>query len=149
MLLILMPRKRFYEANRSKALPRSSGFRSKVARPLRYRAGQADGANERTIILRIYSVAAKLNSTVLYVLQHVAFSTVSVSVSVHCEHTAKKTDWTCCDLPATITEISYVTRLGVLPCWIRAFAQKSESAESTCGFSPNRTRSEFRSPSTT
>jgi hypothetical protein len=52
-------------------------------------------------------------------------------------------------LPATITEISYATRLGVLPCWIRAFVQKLESVESTCGFSQSRTRSEFRSPFTT
>ena len=32
-------------------------------------------------------------------------------------------------MPATITEISHATRLGVLPCWIRAFVQKSEPAE--------------------
>jgi hypothetical protein len=55
---------------------------------VRYRAGHVDGANEPTIILRIYSVAAKLvprfyKCSSMYCSQQFSFS-------VHCEHRAEK-----------------------------------------------------------
>jgi hypothetical protein len=54
----------------------------------RYSTGHADGANERTIILRIYSVAAKLVPW-LYMYSSMHCSQQFL-FSVHCEHRAEK-----------------------------------------------------------
>jgi hypothetical protein len=66
-----------------------------------------DGWATIAFFWQLWGLRQKLEPHSLYCSQQFSFS-------VHCEHRAE-TNWTCCQLPTTITEISYATRLGVLP----------------------------------